>query len=602
LTNNCLQKYGENYGVHEEGNTLSFQAFQEYLDETFPQLHINFWEHILPRIKDLMVDSYLSGKKEMHSGKRKLVFELFGFDFLIDEDFRVWLIEVNTNPYLGVPNEYIEGLLPKMLDDLLAITVDAHIPPKNPRTRTENDYELLYCETGSTFSPEGNPVNQRQSYSVPIYPFSELAQSPMCKAIPQKSEPEQAAIEQQQIQQQSTKIVARDTLNTIKDLLDSTYVKDIVDFATVTSRLMSQLNNWELMSEEQINTSLQALNLLVSSVGLGALIAYNHTQSLMNLCISENVPKNIQVGALNSLAVGCQDTTFRKEMIKIGLCENLINLIYNTNIDESATEAALKAIFVISTHSTKKVYIPGKTRDHNWIRTKIICEGILMCLYKLKNESEDSKSEMIDKHLKAEFSLPDWDIQISVLETLLGEEKKIENPLSSPKGSKKRSSITELQSLSELVKFPPILSDPKFLQQSLSEIKDYCNERREEYNRLVESEKRKKQLELEEKMKQKEIEDRINEEKKIKVEEYAIKRFEEIRRQKTVENKKVKEKEKDEKFDQTKRALLLEKAQRLEEAKRNEKMKQKQKVEDLKREEAERRKELEEKRKKALEE
>eukprot|EP00358_Blepharisma_japonicum_P006277 CAMPEP_0202944290 /NCGR_PEP_ID=MMETSP1395-20130829/5034_1 /ASSEMBLY_ACC=CAM_ASM_000871 /TAXON_ID=5961 /ORGANISM="Blepharisma japonicum, Strain Stock R1072" /LENGTH=180 /DNA_ID=CAMNT_0049642889 /DNA_START=887 /DNA_END=1426 /DNA_ORIENTATION=+ len=180
----------------------------------------------------------------MHSGKRKLVFELFGFDFLIDEDFRVWLIEVNTNPYLGVPNEYIEGLLPKMLDDLLAITVDAHIPPKNPRTRTENDYELLYCETGSTFSPEGNPVNQRQSYSVPIYPFSELAQSPMCKAIPQKSEPEQAAIEQQQIQQQSTKIVARDTLNTIKDLLDSTYVKDIVDFATVTSRLMSQLNNW----------------------------------------------------------------------------------------------------------------------------------------------------------------------------------------------------------------------------------------------------------------------------------------------------------------------------------------------------------------------
>jgi D-alanine-D-alanine ligase-like ATP-grasp enzyme len=28
-----------------------------------------------------------------------------GFDFLIDEDFRTWLIEVNTNPYFGVINE-----------------------------------------------------------------------------------------------------------------------------------------------------------------------------------------------------------------------------------------------------------------------------------------------------------------------------------------------------------------------------------------------------------------------------------------------------------------------------------------------------------------
>ena len=48
----------------------------------------------------------------MHSGRRKNDFELFGFDFLIDEDFRVWLIEVNTNPYLGIPNEYIRGMLP----------------------------------------------------------------------------------------------------------------------------------------------------------------------------------------------------------------------------------------------------------------------------------------------------------------------------------------------------------------------------------------------------------------------------------------------------------------------------------------------------------
>jgi tubulin--tyrosine ligase len=35
LTNNCLQKHGENYGVFEEGNTIGFERFQEYLEEHF---------------------------------------------------------------------------------------------------------------------------------------------------------------------------------------------------------------------------------------------------------------------------------------------------------------------------------------------------------------------------------------------------------------------------------------------------------------------------------------------------------------------------------------------------------------------------------------
>lgn len=58
----------------------------------------------MPRVKDIMIDSFLSVRKKMNPNNRKNVFELFGFDFLIDEDFRVWLIEINTNPFLGTPN------------------------------------------------------------------------------------------------------------------------------------------------------------------------------------------------------------------------------------------------------------------------------------------------------------------------------------------------------------------------------------------------------------------------------------------------------------------------------------------------------------------
>ena len=49
----------------------------------------------------------------------------------MDEDLRTWLIEVNTNPYLGVPNDYIKDLLNRMLDDMLKLVIDPVFTPKN---------------------------------------------------------------------------------------------------------------------------------------------------------------------------------------------------------------------------------------------------------------------------------------------------------------------------------------------------------------------------------------------------------------------------------------------------------------------------------------
>lgn len=107
LTNNCLQQNGTNYGKHEDGNTVSYDVLQDYLDQMFPDLQLSVRDHFVPRMKDLIIDSILSVKTQLNPNKRKNIFEIFGYDFLIDEDFRVWLIEVNTNPYLGIPNTFI---------------------------------------------------------------------------------------------------------------------------------------------------------------------------------------------------------------------------------------------------------------------------------------------------------------------------------------------------------------------------------------------------------------------------------------------------------------------------------------------------------------
>lgn len=101
-----------------------FDAFQQYLNQEFPQYNLSMEEHFMPRMKDIIIDSFLSVRHTMNPNKRKNVFELFGFDFLLDEDFRLWLIEINTNPYLGTPSKEMATVVPRMIDDLFKLTLD----------------------------------------------------------------------------------------------------------------------------------------------------------------------------------------------------------------------------------------------------------------------------------------------------------------------------------------------------------------------------------------------------------------------------------------------------------------------------------------------
>ena len=86
-------------------------------------------EDFVTRMKDLVIDTFLSVRKLMNPNKRGNSFELLGYDFMIDEDFRVWLIEVNSNPYIGIPNDYIAKLLPTMIDDMMKLVIDPVFPP-----------------------------------------------------------------------------------------------------------------------------------------------------------------------------------------------------------------------------------------------------------------------------------------------------------------------------------------------------------------------------------------------------------------------------------------------------------------------------------------
>jgi hypothetical protein len=173
LTNNCLQmKDEQNYGKHEQGNTLSYGEFQSYLDETFPTLNLDVQRDFVSRMKDLTLDCFLSAKNTMNPSKRRNCFEFFGFDFMIDEDFRIWLIEANTNPYIGIHNTGMKNVLPEMLDGLYKIVLDPVFenmtPEKEDRIWENTGWDLLYSRIRG--------INKRRDINAGIYPVKHLSQ------------------------------------------------------------------------------------------------------------------------------------------------------------------------------------------------------------------------------------------------------------------------------------------------------------------------------------------------------------------------------------------------------------------------------------------
>ena len=53
-------------------------------------------------------------------------FELFGFDLLLDDQLNPYLIEINTNPALFTDTQVQKDMLPKLVDDIVKMTLDIH--------------------------------------------------------------------------------------------------------------------------------------------------------------------------------------------------------------------------------------------------------------------------------------------------------------------------------------------------------------------------------------------------------------------------------------------------------------------------------------------
>jgi hypothetical protein len=71
-----------------------------------------------------VADSFRAVYGKIDPFKRKHCFEIFGYDFMIDEDFKIYLIEVNTNPCLETSCPLLARIISEMIDNSFRITID----------------------------------------------------------------------------------------------------------------------------------------------------------------------------------------------------------------------------------------------------------------------------------------------------------------------------------------------------------------------------------------------------------------------------------------------------------------------------------------------
>jgi tubulin monoglycylase TTLL3/8 len=55
---------------------------------------------------------------------KKGCFELFGFDLMVDDEFNMWLIEVNSSPAMDYSTKVTERLVKMVLEDTVKVVVD----------------------------------------------------------------------------------------------------------------------------------------------------------------------------------------------------------------------------------------------------------------------------------------------------------------------------------------------------------------------------------------------------------------------------------------------------------------------------------------------
>ncbi len=122
LTNNSIAKYSEKYKSENliKEDMWELENFKNYLKENFKRE--NIWDEIYEKFKNIIICSFDSGRHEIVY--RENCEEIYGYDFMIDSDLNVFLIEINSSPAMDYSTSITQKLVQEMSENLIQIVID----------------------------------------------------------------------------------------------------------------------------------------------------------------------------------------------------------------------------------------------------------------------------------------------------------------------------------------------------------------------------------------------------------------------------------------------------------------------------------------------
>ena len=143
--NNDLNDDNEVDDDSSKWSLIEYRHFFQKMEKK--QVMDNIWK----QIEDIVLKTVLSVSEDYYqeiSIKMNSLFELYGFDIMVDENFRAWLIEVNVNPSLHCTSPLDVSIKTDLITDIFNIV---GIIPYNHNNNGETVFNYLMKKTKIDF-------------------------------------------------------------------------------------------------------------------------------------------------------------------------------------------------------------------------------------------------------------------------------------------------------------------------------------------------------------------------------------------------------------------------------------------------------------------
>uniref|UniRef100_A0A4W6BNA7 Tubulin tyrosine ligase like 10 n=1 Tax=Lates calcarifer TaxID=8187 RepID=A0A4W6BNA7_LATCA len=150
LTNQYMQKKNPLYSQLKEDTVWSMESFNAYVNDRFRVAKGLPRDWVLgafaKRMQQIMTQCFLAVKSKLVC--RLGFFDLIGCDFMVDEDFKVWLLEMNCNPALHTNCEVLKEVIPSTVVEMLDLTLEifnkCRLRQRILPLASQRDFVLLY--------------------------------------------------------------------------------------------------------------------------------------------------------------------------------------------------------------------------------------------------------------------------------------------------------------------------------------------------------------------------------------------------------------------------------------------------------------------------